>query len=495
MSNIYVTEPIPSGKVVLETSRGDIEVELFAKECPKACKNFIALALEGYYDNVIWHRYVPEFILQTGDPSGTGLGGESFYGEPFQDEIHSRLRFNRRGLLGMANASERHSNESQFFLTLAPTPELQGRHTMFGRINNNTIYNLLALTEGIGDMGADDRPLYPPKLRTIRVIENPFEGEIQLRVTREERLAMKRNRRDAESRKQERDREALSGQKKKKYVESIPYRCNTNQNKRNVSLLSFGEAEDVEEDETFRGPKSSHDLLKDDKRLKKETNKVEPPPRKSKTNISPETHTNQTKLDVDLEKDLSALRQKAERGKSSVSTEKIAELEASIRGLSKRPASEDATKKKTVAAEKERGRALLEKFRSQYQQQKKGKSSDDETAKLLQSFQKRMRRKEEDRKDTERVAPSEEELIPRELREYGDSEDDEIDWRSHRFDFGGKSVLEDQHEGSVSDERLHERIAHQFLFLGICDAGPERFYIIFSDSDGVWWKARSRKSP
>lgn len=218
MSNIYVTEPIPSGKVVLETSRGDIEVELFAKECPKACKNFIALALEGYYDNVIWHRYVPEFILQTGDPSGTGLGGESFYGEPFQDEIHSRLRFNRRGLLGMANASERHSNESQFFLTLAPTPELQGRHTMFGRINNNTIYNLLALTEGIGDMGPDDRPLYPPKLRTIRVIENPFEGEIQLRVTREERLAMKRNRRDAESRKQERDREALSGQKKKKYV-------------------------------------------------------------------------------------------------------------------------------------------------------------------------------------------------------------------------------------------------------------------------------------
>lgn len=251
----------------------------------------------------------------------------------------------------------------------------------------------------------------------------------------------------------------------------------------------------MEEDETFRGPKSSHDLLKDDKRLKKETNKVEPPPRKSKTTISPETQTTQTKLDVDLEKDLSALRQKAERGKSSVSTEKIAELEASIRGLSKRPASEDATKKKTVAAEKERGRALLEKFRSQYQQPKKGKSSDDETAKLLQSFQKRMRRKEEDRKDTERVAPSEEESIPRELREYGDSEDDEIDWRSHRFDFGGKSVLEDQHEGSVSDERDCERIAHQFLFSGICDAGPERFHIIFCDPDGVWWKARSRQSP
>lgn len=216
MSNIYVTEPPPLGRVVLETSRGDIEVELFAKECPRACKNFIALALEGYYDNIIWHRYIPDFILQTGDPTGSGLGGESFYGEPFQDEIHSRLRFNRRGLLGMANGSERDTNESQFFLTLAPTPELQGRHTMFGRVvSNSTIYNLVALTESVGEVGDDDRPKYPPKLKTVRVLENPFEGEIQLRITREERLAIKRNKRDAERRKQEREREAAQGQKKK----------------------------------------------------------------------------------------------------------------------------------------------------------------------------------------------------------------------------------------------------------------------------------------
>lgn len=216
MSNIYVTEPPPSGRVVLETSRGDIEVELFAKECPKACKNFIALALEGYYDNLVWHRYLADFIIQTGDPSGTGAGGESFYGEPFQDEFHSRLRFNRRGLLGMANGSDRDTNESQFFLTLAPTPELQNRHTMFGRVvSNKTIYNLVALTESVGEVDHDNRPRYPPKLKTIRVLENPFEGEIKLRITREERLAIQRNKRDAQKRKDEREKEATKGQKKK----------------------------------------------------------------------------------------------------------------------------------------------------------------------------------------------------------------------------------------------------------------------------------------
>ena len=154
------------------------------------------MALEGYYDDQIWHRFVSDFIIQSGDPTGTGLGGESFYGQEFADEFHQRLRFNRRGLLGMANGGERNTNGSQFFLTLGNTPELQGKHTMFGRIHNNTIYNLIALAESVGEVGEDDRPLYPPKLRTIRVIENPFEGQIQLRITREEKQAAKKNKKE-----------------------------------------------------------------------------------------------------------------------------------------------------------------------------------------------------------------------------------------------------------------------------------------------------------
>jgi peptidyl-prolyl cis-trans isomerase SDCCAG10 len=84
---------------------------------------------------------VPGFIIQSGDPTGTGLGGESFYGEPFNDEIHGRLKFNRRGLLGMANNSKRNTNNSQFFFTLDRADELTGKHTLFGKITGNTIYS------------------------------------------------------------------------------------------------------------------------------------------------------------------------------------------------------------------------------------------------------------------------------------------------------------------------------------------------------------------
>lgn len=116
MSTLYVTEPPTDGKIVLHTSKGEIEVELWAKEAPKACRNIVTLALEGYYDDCLWHRIVPGFCIQTGDPTGTGAGGESIYGEPFSDELHQRLRFNRRGLVAMANTGMRNSNDSQFFV-------------------------------------------------------------------------------------------------------------------------------------------------------------------------------------------------------------------------------------------------------------------------------------------------------------------------------------------------------------------------------------------
>ncbi|VDP19466.1 unnamed protein product [Soboliphyme baturini] len=133
MSSIYITEPPTSGKVLLKTTVGDIEIELWSKECPKAARNFIQLCLEGYYDNTIFHRVVPGFIVQGGDPSGTGLGGSSIYGEPFKDEFHSRLKFIRRGLVAMANGGP-NDNGSQFFFTLEKAPELQDKHTVFGKV-------------------------------------------------------------------------------------------------------------------------------------------------------------------------------------------------------------------------------------------------------------------------------------------------------------------------------------------------------------------------
>ncbi|KAB7494501.1 Peptidyl-prolyl cis-trans isomerase CWC27-like protein [Armadillidium nasatum] len=150
MSNIYIQEPPTEGKILLTTSAGDIDIELWSKEAPKACRNFVQLCLEGYYNDTIFHRVVPKFIVQGGDPTGTGTGGESIYDGPFKDEFHSRLRFVRRGLVAMANAGP-NDNGSQFFFTLGPCPELQNKHTIFGKIAGDTIYNLPRFEEGERD--------------------------------------------------------------------------------------------------------------------------------------------------------------------------------------------------------------------------------------------------------------------------------------------------------------------------------------------------------
>lgn len=180
MSATYNLEPNPTAKVLLHTTRGDLEIELFAKQTPITSRNFLQLCLDGYYDNTVFHRLVKGFILQGGDPTGTGQGGESSYdGEPFQDEMHSRLKYTRRGLLGMANTGKKDDNGSQFFFTLAATPELQDKNTMFGRIAGETIYNLMKMAEAEIVEGSEDRPMYPTKITGSEIILNPFEDMVK----------------------------------------------------------------------------------------------------------------------------------------------------------------------------------------------------------------------------------------------------------------------------------------------------------------------------
>ncbi|KAI3587060.1 cyclophilin-like domain-containing protein [Fusarium oxysporum f. sp. albedinis] len=199
MSAIYNLEPQPTASVIIHTTRGELSVELFAKQTPLTCRNFLQLALDGYYDNTIFHRLVPGFILQGGDPTGTGNGGESIYdggafsgdldpwpmdqrqgknagptGINFKDEFHSRLKFNRRGLLGSANESRPDTNGSQFFFTLDRAEELNGKNTLFGRIAGDTIYNLAKMGEGEVDE-ATERPTYPVKIERIEILVNPFD--------------------------------------------------------------------------------------------------------------------------------------------------------------------------------------------------------------------------------------------------------------------------------------------------------------------------------
>ena len=184
MSSLYNLEPQPTAKVVLKTTSGDILLEIFAKQTPLTSRNFLQLCLDGYYDNTIFHRLVLGFVVQGCDPTGTGEGGEAIYdGGLFADEFHSRLKFNRRGLLGMANTGRKDDNGSQFFLTLGKTEELDGRNTMFGRVVGDTIYNLMKMGEAelVGGEGSE-RPLYPTKIVETEVLVNPFEDMVRRKV-------------------------------------------------------------------------------------------------------------------------------------------------------------------------------------------------------------------------------------------------------------------------------------------------------------------------
>ena len=118
---------------VIKTNMGTIEIELYADKTPKTVENFVGHAKADYYNGIIFHRVIANFMIQTGDPTGTGRGGESIWGEPFADEIVKSLVFDEPGILAMANAGP-NTNGSQFFITVAPTTWLNGNHTIFGKV-------------------------------------------------------------------------------------------------------------------------------------------------------------------------------------------------------------------------------------------------------------------------------------------------------------------------------------------------------------------------
>jgi cyclophilin family peptidyl-prolyl cis-trans isomerase len=114
----------------IKTDNGDITITLHADKVPNTVNNFVFLAKEGFYDNVIFHRVIHDFMAQGGDPTGTGRGGPGYQ---FNDEFHPDLRHNKPGILSMANAGP-NTNGSQFFITHVPTPHLDNRHSVFGEV-------------------------------------------------------------------------------------------------------------------------------------------------------------------------------------------------------------------------------------------------------------------------------------------------------------------------------------------------------------------------
>ncbi|CAF4267299.1 unnamed protein product [Rotaria sp. Silwood2] len=174
MSNIYIEEPTTRGKVLLDTTVGNIEIELFSNECPLACRNFLQLCMDGYYDGTIFYRVVPNFIAQGGYSTGTGEGTEPTSGKFFQDEFDIRLCYNRRGLVGMVNQGP-NTNASQFFFTLDSTPEFDKKNTLFGKVIGNTLFNMLKLGEG---EIIDDIPVHKHKIIKTEIISNPFDNMV-----------------------------------------------------------------------------------------------------------------------------------------------------------------------------------------------------------------------------------------------------------------------------------------------------------------------------
>lgn len=125
-----VIDPKKKYTATFKTEAGDFVIELFADKAPKTVNNFVFLARDGFYDGVTFHRVIKGFMAQGGDPTGTGMGGPGY---KFADEFHKDLRHNSAGILSMANAGA-NTNGSQFFITHGPTPHLDNRHTVFGKV-------------------------------------------------------------------------------------------------------------------------------------------------------------------------------------------------------------------------------------------------------------------------------------------------------------------------------------------------------------------------
>ncbi|EMR11163.1 peptidyl-prolyl cis-trans isomerase-like 3 [Pneumocystis murina B123] len=157
--------------VTLHTDVGDIKIEIFCELVPQTAYNFLALCASGYYNGCLIHRNIKGFIVQMGDPTGTGKGGTSIYGKHFADEFHSLLKHNGRGVVSMANSGP-DTNGSQFFITYTKHPHLDGKYTVFGRVIDgvDTTLNTLEKLQ----VNEKYRPLKEVYLKNITIHANPL---------------------------------------------------------------------------------------------------------------------------------------------------------------------------------------------------------------------------------------------------------------------------------------------------------------------------------
>jgi cyclophilin family peptidyl-prolyl cis-trans isomerase len=155
-------DPKKSYQAIMTTDKGKIVIELFASKVPKTVNNFVFLCRQGFYNSTIFHRVINDFMVQGGDPTGTGMGGPGY---KFEDEFDSSLIHNKPGMLSMANAGP-NTNGSQFFITHVPTPWLNGKHAVFGQVKEGMDV-VMAIPER-----NPQAPEYPGvKIQSVEIIE------------------------------------------------------------------------------------------------------------------------------------------------------------------------------------------------------------------------------------------------------------------------------------------------------------------------------------
>jgi cyclophilin family peptidyl-prolyl cis-trans isomerase len=155
---------MPNPTATLKTTLGDIRIELFADRAPKTVANFVTLTKKGFYNGVVFHRVIPGFMIQGGDPSGNGTGGPGY---TIPDEFHATLRHEGPGILSMANAGP-NTGGSQFFITLAATPWLDGKHAVFGKVRGGQ--DVVDKIAGV-PRDARDKPRSP-----VTIVEATIQG-------------------------------------------------------------------------------------------------------------------------------------------------------------------------------------------------------------------------------------------------------------------------------------------------------------------------------
>jgi peptidyl-prolyl cis-trans isomerase SDCCAG10 len=256
MSQVYATEPSTSGRVIFQTTRGDLEIQLWCRECPATSRFFLQLCLDGFFDNMIFHRIVPDFLIQTGAVrKGDKAGASSASAEKAMEqyraavqadealqrrkyEVHSRLRFNHRGQVAMAlgvGDDDDVELQPQFFVTLEEAPYLDGKNTLFGTINGPTIFNAIRIGKTFVDestnqpIDLDDAPC----IKAVKIVENPLFTDLVPQASVPWR---------------QQPQEKIKSKKKKR------------KGKKDVNVLSFGD--ELEEGlEGDSGMQSSHDMV------------------------------------------------------------------------------------------------------------------------------------------------------------------------------------------------------------------------------------------